>query len=175
VEDEPGDAAAIQSATIRLVVDCQTPNDGGSGADETSNDPDEVIPGPPPPPPTNEPDTQNDAMIVFIEDIAERLVNTELIQLGRRADKACDDRSRFNEWAERFYGNHRARVLRALAPVLRVSGDVSDDVVTSLVTTLTDEPCAELCEGDPTEILERWKKDRVAVVTSSIQELMESE
>lgn len=55
----------------------------------------------------------------LIEDAAERIVNAEMRELQKRADKADDDRERFSRWVHKFYEGHRAYVSKALAPVYR--------------------------------------------------------
>jgi len=53
----------------------------------------------------------------IVDDISKRIANAEIRGLSRRADKAKEDREKFNEWVDEFYIKHETYVRKCLEPI----------------------------------------------------------
>lgn len=59
----------------------------------------------------------NEAQQEFENDIANRVANAEIRAIKARADKAIEDRDKFNEWVKSFYQKHSEYVAKAFKPL----------------------------------------------------------
>jgi hypothetical protein len=79
---------------------------------------DEALDEPEPAPAAAPPrDDARRAFGVLVEDCAERIARAEIRELEKRADRAVEDRPRFDAWVEGFYADHSGYVLKTLAPL----------------------------------------------------------
>ena len=89
----------------------------------------------------------NDA---FIEDVAGRIATAEERGLSTRVAKADDDRDRFNEWVNAFYGKQESYVLKCLSPL---------DLDADAANRITIEGILSVAMSDhPAEHIKNWNR-----------------
>jgi HK97 family phage portal protein len=112
-----------------------------------------------------------DLVGIMVEDIAERLANAEIRELGKHVPKAMGDRERFNTWVVHFYAGHRAYACRTLAPLLRAWDATHDDEppVETILEVVIDHPCEVWKTTEsPEAVLAVWRDNRMAELTGDI-------
>ncbi len=105
----------------------------------------------------------------WITDAAERIAATEIGALEKRADKAAEDRSKFNTWAVKHWeGKVQEYVSRTLSPVLQAARSPID--TEALATDLCDSTIKQLTSEDPVVVLDQWKTDRAKQLGTRLKE-----
>jgi HK97 family phage portal protein len=101
------------------------------------------------------------AFSILLEDAAARIVSAELRGLESRAEKAAEDRDRWNLWASEFYRDHRAHVRKVLDPIVQAwlarGGQIEDTSAESALNGFLSEI---LDEADVPAALASWKTTR---------------
>jgi len=95
----------------------ETPGVTGKDSQEKPDEDDDAPPTPPPPPGQDPKAKSQEAFALLLDDAAERIAAAEIRGLESRADKAAEDRDRWNTWAGEFYGRHREYAVKTLAPI----------------------------------------------------------
>ena len=117
--------------------------------------------------------SQQEAFGILLEEAAQRIAAHEIRGLGARADKAAEDREKWNAWGADFYCKHLEYAAKTLDPIcaawLAENGVKLDP---KLVAARLQEPAntAELFEqnGNVPAILDRWRSDLAAHHTDTL-------
>lgn len=109
-------------------------------------------------------------LVPVIEDAAARIVANEIRLLEARADKAAEDRTKWDQWAAGQYERHRAYVAAALAPIAAAVCSQVD--VQALAHSLATESVSELAGADVPAVLEQWKQHKAAEVAERLKDLL---
>jgi len=105
---------------------------------------------------TAQPATQGAPLVAWIADVAERIAAAEIELLEKRADKAAEDRERFDAWAKRHWGGKGGDYLsRAVVPILSACGMKKD--AQAVATGICKATVTQLTTDDPVEVLRRWQ------------------
>jgi HK97 family phage portal protein len=106
------------------------------------------------------------AFAPLLEDAAARIAATEIRGLARRADKAGEDRKRWNEWAAEVYEGVAACTTKILGPIgtawLAATGESID--VAPMAAAIVREADPIFDAADVATVLARWETTRSAEV-----------
>jgi len=91
----------------------------------------------------------------FIEDVAGRIALAEEHGLSARADKAVEDRSRFNLWADGFFDKQRTYVLKCIEPLGKIG-------LAALEIKFTGVESITTC-NNPAEHIKTWNRKQEIV------------
>lgn len=120
-------------------------------------------------------DAQEAAVLVLVSDVAGRIASAEVGQLGARADKAAQDRPRFNAWAaETYYGDKLGTFIsKAVHPMAAVVTHLLGTGVDAVALTeriISDGMAAVQAAPDVPALLTAWRNDRAAQLGTLITE-----
>ena len=100
------------------------------------------------------------ALSILLEDVAHRIARNEIKMLEVPADKAAEDRDKYNEWASGAYVKHATYIEMTLTPICSAWAMQSGTAInpTVLADILSDmEPM--LSSEDIPKMLDGWKRD----------------
>lgn len=131
-----------------------------------------------PAPAQPEPRQALDIFGVLVSDVAERIASAEIRELQKRADKAAEDRPRFDAWVAEVYEGHSAYVRKAVDPLARAwaqgnGGAVATDTVT--VRVIYDGREAVMGAADVPALLTVWQTERAERLKAIIMEALHGE
>jgi HK97 family phage portal protein len=127
------DLDPIEGGDVPMSPMNMQPAGGGPDENQQGGQPGKAKPkAPPPPPPTD--DTEDDeptpkekqrrktsdaraAFAILIDEAAGRIASAEIRGLEARADKAAENRPKWNLWASAFYVHHREYATKTLDPI----------------------------------------------------------
>lgn len=120
-------------------------------------------------------DAARPAFEILLREAAGRIAHHELTHLRTRADKARDDRVRWDDWANGFYGGPHAGYIRTTIEPLtaawhqQTGGDNGLDSVVECMTADTDELFNP--DRDPADVLAAWDDTRAEGLTADLYNL----
>lgn len=115
-------------------------------------------------------DALSPALEIMAEDVAERIAGAEVGVLEPRAQKAAEDRGRFDAWVLDVYESHRAYVEKAIAPLVDVAGlEDSGRLVARIVNSGRE---AVHAASDVPELLDTWRSTRANDISRIILEVL---
>ena len=119
---------------------------------------------------TAQPAAQDAARDAWITDTAERIAAAEIALLEKRADKAAEDRAKFDAWAKRYWGGKgQSYMAGPMAPILSACGVEKDAQV--VAAGLCEMAVSQLTTDDPVEVLARWQGgDRAEEIAKHLTE-----
>jgi len=107
----------------------------------------------------------------WVADAAERCAKAEIRELEKRADKAAEDRPRFDTWAREFWGGKQKEyVARTLGPIQGRDADAGP--IAAKVMELCWTTIASLVESDPLATLARWRTNRTRELTTAFADIL---
>jgi HK97 family phage portal protein len=98
----------------------------------------------------------------MILDAADRITTAELREISKVANKAQQNREKFNAWVKKFFGKHSQYIRQTLAPLDNACRDYTgvEFYIEPAVEKLTLEAIEIFTQDDPKEVLKVWDKKR---------------
>lgn len=151
----------------------ERPGITGKGGPQQQPDEEQDADDEPAPPPPGKPSADSrGAFEMLVEDAATRIASAEVRGLQARADKAAEDRQRWNLWAKEFYAKHREYVTKTLSPIALAwyrASEVQVDVV-AIARSWCRSGLDELdTEKDIPSLLRKWEATLLISLTAELK------